>query len=82
MLYSNWNPYYYCWFNSLNDVFNYIRELGIDTLSLCSDEREEMFKLAQVMFDTKLPPGVKVLQPFSDDSSIKKVAVRVCVFKF
>ncbi|KVH98157.1 Protein kinase-like domain-containing protein [Cynara cardunculus var. scolymus] len=32
--------------------------------------------LAQVMFDTKLPDGVKILQPFSDDSSIKKIAVR------
>ncbi|KAI7735463.1 hypothetical protein M8C21_017821, partial [Ambrosia artemisiifolia] len=52
------------------------RELGIDTLSLCSNEQAELFKLAQVMFDTKLPPGVKVLQPFSDDSSIKKVAVQ------
>ncbi|KAI3512837.1 hypothetical protein L1887_20157 [Cichorium endivia] len=52
------------------------RELGIDTLSLCSNEKVELFKLAQVMFDTKLPPGVKVLQPFSEDSSIKKVAVR------
>ncbi|XP_071734169.1 uncharacterized protein [Rutidosis leptorrhynchoides] len=52
------------------------RELGIDTLSLCSDERAELFKLAQVMFDTKLPSGVKVLQPFAKDSSIKKIAVR------
>ncbi|XP_076906836.1 protein ACTIVITY OF BC1 COMPLEX KINASE 7, chloroplastic-like, partial [Bidens hawaiensis] len=52
------------------------RELGIDTVSLCSDEQAELFKLSQVMFDTKLPPGVKVLQPFSEDSSIKKVAVQ------
>nr|GEX23830.1 protein kinase superfamily protein [Tanacetum cinerariifolium] len=52
------------------------RELGIDTKSLCSDEQAELFKLAQVMFDTKLPAGVKVLQPFSEDSSIKKVAVQ------
>lgn len=29
------------------------------------------------MFDTKLPPGVVMLQPFSEDSSIKKIAVRV-----
>lgn len=35
-----------------------------------------MFKLAQTMFDTKLPPGVVMLQPFSEDSSIKKIAVR------
>ncbi|KAJ0713137.1 putative ABC-type Cd(2+) transporter [Helianthus annuus] len=53
-----------------------LRELGIDTLSLCEDERTELFKLAQVMFDTKLPPGVTVLQPFAEDSSIKKIAVQ------
>ncbi|KAD4889063.1 hypothetical protein E3N88_21136 [Mikania micrantha] len=53
-----------------------LRELGIDTLSLCEDERTELFKLAQVMFDTKLPPGVKILQPFAEDSSIKKIAVQ------
>ncbi|KAK9049464.1 hypothetical protein SSX86_031568 [Deinandra increscens subsp. villosa] len=53
-----------------------LRELGIDTLSLCEDERAELFKLAQVMFDTKLPPGVKILQPFAEDSTIKKIAVQ------
>ncbi|KAH6799568.1 hypothetical protein C2S51_036052 [Perilla frutescens var. frutescens] len=51
------------------------RELGIDTLSKCKDEQNELFRLAQTMFDTKLPPGVTMLQPFSDESSIKKIAV-------
>ncbi|CAI9757363.1 unnamed protein product [Fraxinus pennsylvanica] len=52
------------------------RELGIDTFSNCEDEQQEMFKLAQTMFDTKLPPGVTMLQPFSEESSIKKIAVQ------
>nr|XP_043637148.1 protein ACTIVITY OF BC1 COMPLEX KINASE 8, chloroplastic-like isoform X2 [Erigeron canadensis] len=52
------------------------RELGIETLTMCTDEKAELFKLAQVMFDTKMPSGVKVLQPFSEDASIKKVAVQ------
>ncbi|XP_004515833.1 uncharacterized protein [Cicer arietinum] len=52
------------------------RELGIDTLSKCENELQEMLKLAQTMFDTKLPPGVKMLQPFSEESSIKKIAVQ------
>lgn len=52
------------------------RELGIDTLSQCENEQQEMLKLAQTMFDTKLPPGVKMLQPFSEESSIKKIAVQ------
>ncbi|OIW18298.1 hypothetical protein TanjilG_31438 [Lupinus angustifolius] len=51
------------------------RELGIDTLSKCENEQQEMLKLAQTMFDTKLPPGVVMLQPFSEESSIKKIAV-------
>ncbi|WKA08870.1 hypothetical protein VitviT2T_026555 [Vitis vinifera] len=52
------------------------RELGIETLSNCKDEQNELFKLAQTMFDTKLPPGVVMLQPFAEDSSIKKVGVQ------
>lgn len=52
------------------------RELGIDTLSKCEDEQKEMLILAQTMFDTKLPPGVVMLQPFSEESSIKKIAVQ------
>ncbi|KAL7607051.1 uncharacterized protein LOC111921510 [Lactuca sativa] len=53
-----------------------LRELGINTLSLCDNEKEELFKLAQVMFDTKLPPGVKMLQPYAEDATLKKVAVQ------
>lgn len=52
------------------------RELGIKTLSMCENELKELFKLAETMFDTKLPPGVTMLQPFSDESSIKKIAVQ------
>ncbi|OMO94629.1 hypothetical protein CCACVL1_05901 [Corchorus capsularis] len=52
------------------------RELGIGTLSNCKNEQQELLRLAQTMFDTKLPPGVVMLQPFSDDSSIKKIAVK------
>ncbi|XP_027122972.2 uncharacterized protein [Coffea arabica] len=51
------------------------RELGIITLTKCEDEQNEMLKLATTMFDTKLPPGVMMLQPFSEDSSIKRISV-------
>ncbi|KHG19497.1 hypothetical protein F383_05501 [Gossypium arboreum] len=51
------------------------RELGIGTVSNCGNEQQELLRLAQTMFDTKLPPGVAMLQPFSEDSSIKKIAV-------
>ncbi|XP_030542145.1 uncharacterized protein slr0889 [Rhodamnia argentea] len=52
------------------------RELGIDTLSKCQNEQQELLRLAETMFDTKLPPGVVMLQPFSEESSIKKIAVQ------
>lgn len=58
-------------------VFSGFRDLGIDTLAKCENEQQEMLKLAQTMFDTSLPPGVKMLQPFSEESSIKKIAVQV-----
>lgn len=57
----------------------YPRDLGIETLSNCEDEQNEMLRLAQTMFDTKLPPGVTMLQPFAEESSIKKIAVKVCL---
>ncbi|GLU18499.1 hypothetical protein SLE2022_347960 [Rubroshorea leprosula] len=52
------------------------RELGISTVSKCPNEQQEMLRLAQTMFDTKLPPGVAMLQPFSEESSIKKISVQ------
>ncbi|TMX04226.1 hypothetical protein EJD97_010599 [Solanum chilense] len=52
------------------------RDLGIETLSKCEDEQNELLRLAQTMFDTKLPPGVTMLQPFAEESSIKKIAVK------
>lgn len=66
-------------YNAINELLLllFCRELGIDTLSKCENEQQEMLKLAQTMFDTKLPPGVKMLQPFSEESSIKKIAVQV-----
>lgn len=51
------------------------RELGIITLTKCADEQKEMLRLAATLFDTKLPPGVMMLQPFSEESSIKRISV-------
>ncbi|KAL8140850.1 hypothetical protein V2J09_006871 [Rumex salicifolius] len=52
------------------------RELGIKTMTTCKDEQLELLRLAQTMFDTKLPPGVTMLQPFAEESSIRKIAVK------
>ncbi|KAG0497333.1 hypothetical protein HPP92_002024 [Vanilla planifolia] len=52
------------------------RELGIKTLSSDCDGVDELFQLAKKMFDTKLPPGIAVLSPFSEESSLKKIAVQ------
>ncbi|KAG9129373.1 hypothetical protein Leryth_016655 [Lithospermum erythrorhizon] len=61
-----------------SELENFIiyRELGIETITKCDNELKEMLKLAKTMFDTKLPDGVTMLQPFSEGSSIKKIAVQ------
>ena len=64
--------------NYITACLLFYRELSIETFSRCENELQELFKLAQTMFDTKLPPGVVMLQPFSEESSIKKIAVQVC----
>ncbi|CAN8325812.1 unnamed protein product [Cochlearia groenlandica] len=51
------------------------RELGFVTFANCENEEQELLQLAKTMFDTKMPPGVTILQPFSEDSSIKKISV-------
>nr|GEY13326.1 eukaryotic peptide chain release factor GTP-binding subunit ERF3A [Tanacetum cinerariifolium] len=43
------------------NIANTPRELGIDTLSLCEDERVELFKLAHVMINTNMPLGVNMI---------------------
>ncbi|KAL8142002.1 hypothetical protein V2J09_015034 [Rumex salicifolius] len=61
--------------NDAPSVIESFRELGIGTMAKCEDEQTEMLNLAQRMFDTTLPPGVTTMQPFSEDSSIKKISV-------
>eukprot|EP01018_Ginkgo_biloba_P022718 Gb_06997 [translate_table: standard] len=51
------------------------RELGIRTTKDAADDPDSFRKLAQMMFDTKLPPGVKMATPFGDDSSLARVPV-------
>ncbi|KMZ61904.1 ABC1 protein kinase [Zostera marina] len=51
------------------------KDLGIETSSTCADESKELLQLARSMFDTKLPPGVTILSPFAEDSSLQKVSV-------
>jgi aarF domain-containing kinase len=58
----------------------YFRELGIKTWSIADNELEELFQLSLRMFDTRLPPGVTVMSPFSNDSSLKKIGVQVCYY--
>uniref|UniRef100_A0ACD5XER5 Uncharacterized protein n=1 Tax=Avena sativa TaxID=4498 RepID=A0ACD5XER5_AVESA len=52
-----------------------LRELGLETSSMVDNELEELFELSLRMFDTRLPPGVTVLSPFADDSSLNKIGV-------
>ncbi|XP_019241792.1 PREDICTED: uncharacterized protein LOC109221807, partial [Nicotiana attenuata] len=50
--------------------------LEIETLSKCENEQKEVLRLAQTMFDIKLSPGVTMRQPFAEEFSIKKIAVK------
>ncbi|MED6108564.1 hypothetical protein PIB30_025387 [Stylosanthes scabra] len=54
------------------------RELGIETSITCENEiqQQDMFKMVQQLFDTKMSPGDPMLHPFSDDSLDKKVGVQ------
>ncbi|TKW18287.2 hypothetical protein SEVIR_5G423900v4 [Setaria viridis] len=51
------------------------RELGIKTRTIADNKLEELFQLSLRMFDTRLPPGVTVMSPFADDSSLTKIGV-------
>ncbi|CAA7400708.1 unnamed protein product [Spirodela intermedia] len=50
------------------------KEMGIET-GTCGADQGELVNLARGMFDTRLPPGVQVMSPFEDDSSLKTVGV-------
>ncbi|CAB79391.1 putative protein [Arabidopsis thaliana] len=54
---------------------SHLLELGIATVAKCKNEQQELLQLAKTMFDTEMPPGTTTLQPFSEDSSIKKISV-------
>ena len=62
----------------LMDYKKYFRELGIKTRTIADNKLEELFQLSLRMFDTRLPPGVTVMSPFADDSSLTKIGVEVC----
>ncbi|CAL9065251.1 unnamed protein product [Musa banksii] len=53
-----------------------VEELGIKTLSTHADGDQELLTLARKMFDTKFPPGVTMISPFSEDSSLNKITVQ------
>jgi hypothetical protein len=55
----------------------YFRELGIRRWAITDNKLEELFQLSLRMFDTRLPPGVTVMSPFADDSSLNKIGVEV-----
>jgi len=54
-----------------------VRDLGIET-SVSAESDPKNFKLlAIMMFETKLPPGITVASPFSDDSVLTEISVKV-----
>lgn len=73
--------------NDLVRTTESLRELGIGTVMKSGVDQTEMLKLTQGLFDTLVPPGVTELQPFSEDSILKKISVEsfpeelFCVFR-
>jgi hypothetical protein len=68
-----------CWYITCfaHGLQKYFRELGIKTRTIADNKLEELFQLSLRMFDTRLPPGVTVMSPFADDSSLTKIGVEV-----
>ncbi|KAJ4757731.1 Protein kinase superfamily protein [Rhynchospora pubera] len=62
--------------NNFSRAVESYKELGICTVRNCSDGEVELLKLSSRMFDTRMPPGVTILSPFSEDSSLNKIAVQ------
>lgn len=58
-------------------VFWCVRDLGIETSVSAESDPKNFKTLAIMMFDTKLPPGVVVANPFGDDSVLTDISVKV-----
>ncbi len=56
------------------------RNLGIETVQMGGNDSDSFRTLAVTMFDTKLPPGVAVANPFGEDTVLNDVSVKVGIF--
>jgi hypothetical protein len=56
------------------------RNLGIETVQRVEKDSDSFRALAILMFDTKLPPGVAIANPFADDSVLNEISVKVPVY--
>jgi len=54
-----------------------VRDLGIETSASAESDPKNFKTLAILMFDTKLPPGIVIASPFSDDSPLTDISVKV-----
>jgi hypothetical protein len=67
----------------LSDVITVVygvgRNLGIETVQMGGND-DSFRTLAVTMFDTKLPPGVAVANPFGEDTVLNDVSVKVGIF--
>ncbi|WZZ54733.1 hypothetical protein YC2023_054840 [Brassica napus] len=50
-------------------TFALYRGIGLHKLAKFENEQQELLRFPQTLFDTKMPAGHTVLQPFTDDFS-------------
>lgn len=55
------------------------RDLGIETTVSAEKDPKNFKTLATIMFDTQLPLGMTVANPFGDDAVLHDISVKVLI---
>ncbi|KAH8959178.1 hypothetical protein BDL97_06G066500 [Sphagnum fallax] len=62
--------------NNVSEIVSCFKNLGIETVQMGGNDSDSFRTLAVTMFDTKLPPGVAVANPFGEDTVLNDVSVK------
>ncbi|CAM6010856.1 unnamed protein product [Sphagnum balticum] len=62
--------------NNVSEIGRCFKNLGIETVQRVEKDSDSFRALAILMFDTKLPPGVAIANPFADDSVLTEISVK------
>jgi len=62
--------------NNIPEIGRSFKDLGIETTQSAEEDPKNFRMLANMMFDTKLPPGVVMATPFGDDTVLNDISVK------